>query len=86
MKATGIVRNVDELGRVTLPVELRRTFNIVTGDPLEIYTESDAIILKKYVRGCSLCGDADINNLIEVAGKSYCRKCAGKIADALKRA
>lgn len=48
MKATGIVRKVDDLGRVVLPIELRRNLGIGIGDPLEIYTENDAIILKRY--------------------------------------
>ena len=48
MKATGIVRHVDELGRVVLPIELRRTLHISTGDSLEFYVESDRIVLKKY--------------------------------------
>lgn len=48
MKATGIVRKVDDLGRVVLPIELRRNLGIGIGDPLEIYTENDAIVLKRY--------------------------------------
>lgn len=49
MKATGIVRRLDQLGRITLPKELRRTLDIADRDPVEIYVEDDAIVLKKYV-------------------------------------
>ncbi len=50
MKATGIVRKVDELGRVVLPIELRRNLDIKEKDALEIYVDEDKIILKKYRR------------------------------------
>jgi transcriptional pleiotropic regulator of transition state genes len=55
MKSTGIVRKVDELGRIVIPKELRRTMNIKEGDPLEIYTEGEQIILKKYAPVCLKC-------------------------------
>jgi transcriptional pleiotropic regulator of transition state genes len=48
MKSTGIVRKVDDLGRIVIPIELRRTLNIAERDSLEIYVEGPAIILKKY--------------------------------------
>lgn len=57
MKATGIIRRVDDLGRVVIPKEIRRTLRIKEGDPLEIYTERDAVVFKKY--GCDLAGEAD---------------------------
>ncbi|MCG8482598.1 MAG: AbrB/MazE/SpoVT family DNA-binding domain-containing protein, partial [Clostridia bacterium] len=56
MKATGIVRKVDELGRVVLPIELRRNLNIEIKDPLEIYVDGEMIILKKYAPACIFCG------------------------------
>ena len=59
MKSTGIVRKVDELGRVVLPIELRRTLNIDIKDALEIYVESDSIILKKYEPSCIFCGSSE---------------------------
>ena len=73
MKATGIVRKVDELGRVVLPIELRRNLDIDIKDPLEIYVEDDKIILKKYERSCIFCNDA--SDLITYKGKTICRKC-----------
>lgn len=61
MKATGIIRRVDDLGRVVIPKEIRRTMGIKEGDPLEIYTERDAVVFKKY--GHDLVNEAD--NLLE---------------------
>ena len=49
MKATGIVRRVDDLGRVVIPKEIRRTCNIREGDPLEIFLQDGAVVLKKYI-------------------------------------
>ncbi len=59
MKSTGIVRKVDELGRIVVPIELRRTFGIQIKDSLEIYTDSNKIILKKYEPACIFCDSAD---------------------------
>jgi AbrB family transcriptional regulator, transcriptional pleiotropic regulator of transition state genes len=73
MKATGIVRKVDELGRVVLPIELRRTLDIEEGDPLEIYVDGSAIILKKYEPACIFCGDA--KNVVNYKGKNICPGC-----------
>jgi transcriptional pleiotropic regulator of transition state genes len=73
MKSTGIVRKVDELGRVVLPIELRRTLDIAERDALEIFTEGANIILKKYEPACIFCGDAkDVTNY---KGKNICESC-----------
>ena len=74
MKATGIVRKVDELGRIVLPIELRRTLGIDEKDPLEIYVDQERIILKKYEPACIFCGNASDNRLFH--GKNVCRECA----------
>ena len=77
MKSTGIVRKVDELGRVVLPVELRRMLDIDIKDPLEIYVDDDSIVLKKYVPACIFCGNAkDIYNF---KGKKICPNCINEI-------
>ena len=55
MKSTGIVRKVDELGRIVLPVELRRTMDIAEKDPLEIYVDGNSIVLRKYRPSCIFC-------------------------------
>jgi transcriptional pleiotropic regulator of transition state genes len=73
MKATGIVRKVDELGRVVLPVELRKTFDIKKEDPLEIYVDGDSIILKKYDPACVFCCVAKYTKRIHV--KIVCANC-----------
>jgi transcriptional pleiotropic regulator of transition state genes len=81
MKATGIVRKVDELGRIVLPIELRRTLNIEIRDPMEIYVDGEAIMLKKYTPACILCGEA--GDLVEYKGKKVCRDCLSKIKEAI---
>lgn len=73
MKSTGVVRKVDELGRVVLPMELRRTMNINEKDPLEIYVDGEAIILRKYSPGCIFCGNA--NGIQNYKGKHLCKDC-----------
>ena len=55
MKSTGIVRKVDELGRIVLPIEMRRTLDIAEKDALEIYVEGSSVILKKYKPSCIFC-------------------------------
>lgn len=77
MKATGIVRKVDELGRVVLPIELRRTLGIDIKDPLEIYVDDESITLKPYKPACILCGSND--DLVEYKGKKICRECIEKL-------
>lgn len=59
MKSTGMVRKIDELGRVVIPIEIRRTMNLNVKDPLEIFTDEDAIVLKKYSAGlvCDVTGE-----------------------------
>lgn len=74
MKSTGIVRKVDELGRIVLPIELRRTLDIDVKDALEIFVDGAQVILKKYERACVFCGDA--NNIIRFRGKNICKRCA----------
>lgn len=77
MKATGIVRKVDELGRIVLPIEIRRTLDIAEKDPLEIYVDGDNIILHKYEPACVFCGNA--KNIFSFKGKNVCPDCAAKI-------
>lgn len=80
MKSTGIVRHVDDLGRVVIPKELRRTFGINEGDSLEVFTDGDKIVLRKYAPGCTLCGSVN-NDLKTFAGKLVCTNCLDTIAD-----
>ncbi|AIG27635.1 AbrB/MazE/SpoVT family DNA-binding domain-containing protein [Brevibacillus sp. 7WMA2] len=73
MKSTGIVRKVDELGRIVLPIELRRTLNIEIKDPMEIYVDGERVILKKYLPSCIFCGNAD--QITHFKGKIICHDC-----------
>ena len=73
MKATGIVRRVDELGRIVLPIELRRTLEIEERDALEVYVDGASIVLKKYQPACIFCGNA--KNVAAYKGKNICRAC-----------
>ncbi len=77
MKATGIVRRVDELGRVVLPIEIRQVMNIDPRDALEIYTEDGKIILQKYQFACTFCQSKD--DLVLFADKRICPDCLAKI-------
>lgn len=73
MKSTGIVRKVDELGRVVLPIELRRSLDIEEKDALEIYVDGNSVILKKYEPDCIFCGNA--RDVINFKGKNICSTC-----------
>ncbi len=77
MKSTGIVRKVDELGRVVLPMELRKTLGIAERDALEIYVDGDAIILKKYEPACIFCGNA--KGITNYKGKNMCLDCMDEL-------
>lgn len=79
MKATGITRKVDELGRIVLPVELRRTLDIAEKDVLEIYVEGNSIILKKYEPACIFCNYA--RNVINFKGKNVCPSCIKELSN-----
>lgn len=73
MKSTGIVRKVDELGRVVIPIELRRTLQIEEKDALEIYVDGEKIILKKYEPACIFCGNAERVTIFK--DKNICLDC-----------
>lgn len=73
MKSTGIVRKVDELGRIVIPIELRRTLDIEEKDSLEIYMNESSIVLKKYEPACVFCGSN--KEILSYKGKNICSKC-----------
>ena len=81
MKATGIIRRVDELGRVVIPIEIRNQFNIVEKDPIEIYVDGSSIVLKKFEPNCIFCGST--KNLVEFKKKLVCEKCSTNIANCI---
>ena len=77
MKATGIVRKLDQLGRIVIPKELRNTFDLSEGDPIEIYVENSDIILRKYQPACIFCNDA--TDVQQFQGKNICASCLEKL-------
>ena len=77
MKSTGIVRRVDELGRVVIPIEIRNQFGIAEKDPIEIYVDVNSIILKKSEPHCIFCGNS--KGLTPYKDKLICTKCAKQI-------
>ena len=79
MKDTGIVRKLDHLGRIVLPMELRRTMNIKDDDPIEIYTDGDTICLKPVRETCCICRSTE--ELLKVDGILICREHAIAIAN-----
>ena len=81
MKSTGVVRRIDELGRIVLPIEIRRSLDINVKDPVEIFIDNESIILQKYSPSCIFCGDAD--NIVFFNGKRICAKCLEEIKNKL---
>lgn len=80
MKSTGIVRGVDELGRIVLPVELRKSLDIKEKDSLEIYIDGETILLKKHVRGCIFCDEAkDVSFFNDKPVCSTCQEIVGNL-------
>lgn len=82
MKSTGIVRRIDALGRFVLPIELRRLLELDTDSSIEIFTEEDAVILKKYQPACVFCGEA--KDVTQYMGRNVCAKCIGALAQLKK--
>ncbi len=73
MKTTGVLRKIDGLGRVVIPMEIRNKLEISQNDPLEIHVEGNTIVLRKYEPDCTFCGSS--KNVIEFKGKNVCEKC-----------
>ncbi len=82
MKSTGIVRRLDELGRIVIPIEIRNKFNISERDPIEIYVDGSNIILSKYESSCIFCGNT--KNLKEFKDKNVCNLCLKKLTNTQK--
>lgn len=77
MKSTGITRQIDYMGRMVLPKELRDVMDIQVGDPMEVFVDADKIVFRKYIRNCIFCGDgSDVWFHRDIA---FCRKCAEDI-------
>jgi transcriptional pleiotropic regulator of transition state genes len=80
LKSTGIIRKVDELGRVVIPIELRRTLGISEKDGLEIYVDEDRIILRKLETACIFCSSTE--NVVEFKEKMICQACIADLSRA----
>ena len=77
MKATGILRKIDGLGRIVIPMENRNKLEIAENDPLEIHVEGSSIVLRKYEPDCTFCGSS--RNVVEYKGKNVCEKCISEL-------
>ena len=80
LKSTGIVREIDALGRIVLPKSIRKNYDLKEKDGIEIFTDGDSIILKKYTPFCIFCESGD--DLITYKDRTICKKCAEKIGNA----
>jgi len=76
-RPTGNIRKIDELGRIVLPAEIRRSFNINIKDEVELFIEGDTIVLRKYEANCIFCGSSDDVNAFKEKG--VCGKCAAEL-------
>jgi len=83
MTNIGIVRRIDEVGRVVLPIEIRNSLEIAEKDPIEIWLDGKNIVLRKYENNCSFC--ASEKNLEEIMGKLMCRACQRKLKNKLEK-
>ena len=77
IKSTGIVRNIDELGRLVIPKEMRKKMGIGESSPVEIYVENERIIVTKYQDSCLFCGSG--SDLFDFKGKRVCKACIEEI-------
>ena len=84
MKSTGIVRNIDELGRIVVPKEIRKKLGIANTDPVEIYVDGNRIILEKYNPVCHFCSSTD--DLVDFKGKVVCKSCIDELSSAAEDA
>jgi transcriptional pleiotropic regulator of transition state genes len=82
MKSTGVVRKIDELGRIVLPSELRKVFGIKEGNELEISVDGEQIILQKRMDLCLFCEAAD--PAIEFKGRKVCQNCATELSQQVR--
>lgn len=83
VRATGMSRKIDEMGRIVIPIEIRRKFNLNFNDEIDIYTNEDSILLKRYEPFCAFCGKTDaLETFME---KKICQSCVAEIAKLLKK-
>jgi len=75
MKATGVVRKIDELGRIVIPKEICTTLDLKPGHKIEFFVDGKFVMLTKYQKGCALCGQDEVNNLISINDHLLCHEC-----------
>ena len=83
MKSTGIVRKIDNLGRIVIPKEIRNNLKIEDNASLEIFTDNNSIVLKRSEEFCLLCGSSQ--NIIKYKNKPICKKCANDLNNMIKK-
>ncbi|SFU39609.1 AbrB/MazE/SpoVT family DNA-binding domain-containing protein [Alicyclobacillus macrosporangiidus] len=81
MKAVGVVRRIDDLGRLVIPKEVRRALGFNEGDPMEIFVDGERVIIRRYERGCVFCGEAT-DDMQTLAGKLVCGSCVNELTKA----
>lgn len=79
MKSTGVVRDIDKVGRIVIPKEVRDNLGVAEGDPVEIFVKGDMIVLRKYYPACIFCGNAE--NVITYDDKKICKECLAKLKE-----
>lgn len=79
IRSTGIVRRVDELGRVVVPVELRRVLGLGEGTPVEIFTHGETVLLRRYEPLCVFCGHWG-EEMVELSGRQVCASCRSHLS------
>ena len=73
MKATGFIKKIDDLGRIVIPKDIRRTLGVTNGEALQFFVEGDTVVLRKFGEECEFCGETE--NLTELKGKFICESC-----------
>lgn len=79
MKDTGVVRKIDPLGRLVIPIEVRRELGLNENEPVEMYVENKRVIIEKYNPSCLICGETE--NVKKINEKSICDSCINKIKE-----
>ncbi len=80
MKATGVIRRIDDLGRIVLPIELRRTLGWAEKDAVAVFVDGESVVLRKYEPGCTICGEAGGELAMLAPNKLICPACITTIA------
>lgn len=80
MRATGMVRKIDDLGRMVVPKEIRENLGWEMNDSIEIFVDEDAVLLKKYRKGCFICGNVT-DESVNIKHINLCDECIRKLKE-----